>query len=76
MLKNVLSLLLLLIGLTTWAQPPTDKAALEQERKEIQRELNEIQQLFDQVKSQKKQTKIFKCNMLLVMLVFHKCWSL
>jgi septal ring factor EnvC (AmiA/AmiB activator) len=56
MLKNVLSLLLLLIGLTTWAQPPTDKAALEQERKEIQRELNEIQQLFDQVKSQKKQT--------------------
>lgn len=56
MLKPILFLTLLLAGLNTWAQPGNEKAALEQERKEIQRELNEIQQLFDQVKSQKKQT--------------------
>lgn len=56
MLKHFLTFSLLLITLTTWAQPANEKGALEQERKEIQRELNEIQQLFDQVKSQKKQT--------------------
>lgn len=56
MQKHLLFFLFLLIGLGAWAQPVNEKAALEQERKEIQKELNEIQQLFDQVKSQKKQT--------------------
>ena len=56
MQKQLLLFSFLLIGMGAWAQPINEKAALEQERKEIQKELNEIQQLFDQVKSQKKQT--------------------
>jgi septal ring factor EnvC (AmiA/AmiB activator) len=38
------------------AQPPADKSAMVKEREEIQKELKEIQQVYESVKGQKKQT--------------------
>ncbi|MBM3413139.1 MAG: hypothetical protein FJY19_07155 [Bacteroidetes bacterium] len=54
-----LSFLLFLLLITTgaaWSQPPASKGQLEIERQEIQKELKEIQTLYESVKGQTKKT--------------------
>jgi septal ring factor EnvC (AmiA/AmiB activator) len=54
MKKALILTLSLLIGVFAFAQ--VDKSKLENERKSLQRELNEIQSVYNQVKGQKKET--------------------
>lgn len=53
---HLLCFLLLGLALPLMAQPPADKSAMVKEREEIQKELKEIQQIYESVKGQKKQT--------------------
>jgi septal ring factor EnvC (AmiA/AmiB activator) len=56
MRKPLITILLLFIGFTSFAQLQQDKARLEKERQALQQEIKQIQSVYSKVKGQKKQT--------------------
>jgi murein hydrolase activator len=56
MKKSILLIFTLYTAFTTYAQPGQDKAKLERERQALQKELSEIQGVYNKVKGEKKET--------------------